>query len=49
MSFKVNILGVKVDKVNVNEASDIIMEYIKTKDKPSRPLRYLSALAGIRS
>jgi len=34
MSFKVNILGVKVDKVNVNEASDIIMEYIKSKDKP---------------
>lgn len=35
MSFKVNILGVKVDKVNVNEASDIIMEYIKAKDKPA--------------
>lgn len=35
MSFKVNILGVKVDKVNVNEAADIIMEYIKSKDKPA--------------
>lgn len=35
MSFKVNILGVKVDKVNVNEASDIIMEYIKSKEKPA--------------
>lgn len=30
---KVNILGVRVDKVTVNEASDIIMEYIKTKEK----------------
>lgn len=33
MSSKVNILGVKVDKVNVNEASDKIIEYIKEKTK----------------
>lgn len=33
MPQKVNILGVKVDNVNVDEASDIIMEYIKSKDK----------------
>ena len=33
MPQKVNILGVMVDKVNVDEASDIIMEYIKSKDK----------------
>ena len=33
MSSKVNILGVKVDKVSIDEASDKIMEYIKTKDR----------------
>lgn len=33
MSSKVNILGVKVDKVTIDEASDKIMEYIKSKDK----------------
>lgn len=33
MPAKVNILGVKVDKVTVDEASDIIMEYIKSKNK----------------
>ena len=33
MSSKVNILGVKVDKVTIDEASDKIMEYIKTKDR----------------
>ena len=35
MSSKVNILGVKVDKVNVNEAADKIMEYISLKDRVS--------------
>lgn len=30
MSDKVNILGVKVDKVNIDEASDIIINHIKT-------------------
>ncbi len=33
MAEKVNILGVKVDKVTVDEASDIIMEYIRSKEK----------------
>jgi len=33
MSSKVNILGVKVDKVTIEQASDKIMEYIKTKDR----------------
>lgn len=33
MADKVNILGVKVDKVNVEQASDIIMEHIRTSDK----------------
>ncbi len=33
MSDKVNILGVMVDKVNVDEASDKIMEYIESKTK----------------
>ena len=33
MSSKVNILGVKVDKVTIDEASDKIMEYIKVKDR----------------
>lgn len=33
MSDKVNILGVMVDKVNVSEASDKIMEYIEAKDR----------------
>ncbi len=33
MSEKVNILGVLVDKVNVDEASDKIMEYIEAKDR----------------
>ena len=31
MSSKVNILGVKVDKVTIDEASDKIMEYIKSE------------------
>jgi len=35
MASKVNILGVKVDKVNVQEASDIIMDYIKSKEFPA--------------
>ncbi len=33
MAQKVNILGVKVDKVTVDEASDIIMNHINTSDK----------------
>ena len=33
MSSKVNILGVMVDKVNVDTASDKIMEYIDLKDR----------------
>lgn len=32
MSDKVNILGVKVDKVNIEEASDIIINHINTSD-----------------
>lgn len=34
MSDKVNILGIKVDKVNIDQASDIIIENIKNGDKP---------------
>ena len=33
MTSKVNILGVRVDKVNVSQATKIIMDYIKSKDR----------------
>ena len=33
MSDKVNILGVKVDKVNIDQASDKIIEFIKNGEK----------------
>jgi len=34
MAKKVNVLGVMVDKVNVEEASDMIVDFVKTTDHP---------------
>ena len=34
MSKKVNVLGVLVDKINVEEASDMIVDFVKTTDHP---------------